>query len=588
MEKSRQPLAYSFDFAERWEQFTQMLYVRIWSILAFAAVTFFIVAVGTLLQTKIYRASATVLIDRESPTVLSVSTTRDESTLGSSEYLAYADYYQTQLSIITSRSVAQKVFDKLKLYERPRYTRAKDPILKLLRQVKVEPVKLTRMARIRVEDPGSQLAARIANEFAVTFVQENLSKTAGDETLILMKNEYLKLQSKEAELSKRYKNKFPAVLRTRQQMQQLAQLIDEETQRQLDEKRRHIEGEAIEGGEGLPSSLRERFRENSMVGGLKPNNIRIVDLAEIPKKTAKPLVPLNLFLGLFLGLLGGVGTAVAQEMIDNTLKSPKDFERENRFVCLGCVPTLNGLSPGSDNDLSASYQYIQKNPHSQIAEAYRVLRTRLLYSTPKEGTPILVITSPASGEGKTTTASNLAIALSQLGLKILLVDCDLRKPKIHEAFHLAQYPGLSEFLIGRISFEDVTRPTEIPGLWVTTSGAAPPNPADLLQSSAMKEFLKRAGSKFDRVLLDCPPIIPITDAVILAAVAGRVLAVVRSGKTPRHALHRLNEACLEVDARVLGVVLNDVSDRTITTYYGYSSYRYGYGQEGEKSRASPG
>ena len=585
MEKSHPPLTFSFDFSERWNHFVRLLYVRLWTIAAFAGVTFFVVAVGTLLQTKIYRATATLLIEREPPTVLSVSTTRDESTLGNSEYFAYADYYQTQLAIITSRSVAEKVFDQLKLYEVRRYARSKDPVAKLLRQVKVEPVKLTRMAKIRVEDSNPRQAARIANEFAVTFVKENLHKTTSDESLSLMKNEYLQLQTKEAELSKRYKDKFPAVVRVRQQMQQLARLIEEETRKQIEAKRRHLEGQPLEEVQGAPASWRERFRESSVVGGIKPNNIRIVDLAEAPKKAAKPLVPLNLFLGLFLGLLGGVGTAVAQEMIDNTLKSPADFEHETRFIFLGHVPAIEGLPVAAENGLSPSYQYIQTNPHSPVAEAYRALRTKLLYATPHEGTPVLVVTSPASGEGKTTTSSNLAIALSQLGLKILLVDCDLRKPKIHEAFHLAQNPGLSEFLVGRASFEDITRPSEVPGLWVTTSGAIPPNPAELLQSSAMKEFLKRATAKFERILLDCPPVIPVTDAVILAALAGKVVAVVQSGKTPRPALHRLNEACHEVGAKVLGVILNNVAGRQTSTYYGYSSYRYGQGHEGGEGKS---
>jgi capsular exopolysaccharide synthesis family protein len=193
------------------------------------------------------------------------------------------------------------------------------------------------------------------------------------------------------------------------------------------------------------------------------------------------------------------------------------------------------------------------------------------------------VTSPGSQEGKTTTTTNLGIALAQIGLKILLVDADLRKPRLHEVFQISQKPGLSEYLIGKASFEKIIQATEIPGVWVVTSGTLPKNPAELLGLPAMQQFIKHATEKFDRVLLDAPPVIPVTDAVVLSALTGNVLAIASSGKTPRQALYRLMSVVQDVHAKVLGVILNNVPTHNITAYgYGYGVYRYG-----EPSKPAP-
>ena len=567
------------DLPQQWNTFLRLISVRLQTILIFASVVFSIIFIGTLFQTRQYRGTATVLIDIESPNLLSVSTSKDEAIVGENNYMAYADYYQTQVEIITSRAVAKRVFDNLKLGEKKNFRRAKDPLDKLLRKMKVKSVKLTRLAKINVLDPDPQMAARLANEFAMVFVEENLSKTTSDETLTLMKNEYLKLQSKEAELSKRYKAQFPAMVRIHQQMDQLAKALEEETKRQLHYERRQAEATSL--SDTHAQSLIERIHENSMVGGLRPNNIRVVDFAEVPVRPAKPNLRLNFFLALFLGLLGGIGTAVGQELLDSSVKNPEDIERDGRFTLLGYVPQIDGLSESSGADLRERYQYSLIQPHSQAAEAYRTLRTSFMYAASQDKAHIVVMTSPGVGEGKTTTSTNLAISLTQVGLKVLLVDADLRRPRVHQAFEMSQAPGLSEFLVGRASFESITQPTEIPGLWVVTSGACPPNPSELLSSPPMADFLKRAAEKFERILLDTPPVIPVTDAAILAGMTGAVIAVVQSGKTPRQALHRLNAVCQEAHAKILGIILNNVPFRASSTYYGYSSYGdHGYGYSG--------
>ncbi len=581
----------TFNFSEYWHFFLRLLQTRRWTILTFLTVTFLVVAIGTAFQTRMYDASVTVLIDMEPPNVLTVSTTRDDSTMGQINYLTYADYYRTQLEVIRGRRIAKKVFENLKLGENPQYARQRDPVGALQGQLTVKPIKQTRLVTLTVETPNPKQSAQIANEFAFVFVSDNLAKAAANEAVTLMKNEYLKLQSKEAELSKRYKAKFPAMMRLREQMNQLATSIEKELARQLSdeqssdnlpepEPRKEEPPVQVGTGQKAAGVLFHRLQENSMMGGLRPNNIRIQDLAQVPLKKTKPKVTLNLLLAIVLGLMGGIAAAAIEEFLDNTLKVPKDIERDGRFTLLGHIPKIvipgEPGKPPAPHDPGLLCRHMHLKTNSEAAEGYRVIRTSLIYATPGNDTRTFLFTSPGSGDGKTTTASNLAIALSQLGLKVLLVDADLRNPSIHAGFGIPQSPGLSEFLMGRNSFQEVIHRAGILDLCIAPSGACPPNPAELLSLPQMRDFLKQAEHTFDRVILDTPPIVPVTDATLLAAFTKSVVAVTLSGKTPWQALERLNTNCKAVHAKVLGVILNNVTSFDVPVYgYGRQNYPYG-------------
>lgn len=586
------------NLSEYWHFSIRLLKTRRWTILTFLTVTFLVVAIGTALQTRMYNASVTVLIDMEPPNVLTVSTTRDDSTMGQSNYLTYADYYRTQLEIIRGRRLAKKVFGNLKLDKLPLYMKQPDPVGTLKKQLTVNPIKQTRLVTLMVETPDPKLSAQIANEFAFVFVSDNLAKAAANEAVTLMKNEYLKLQSKEAELSKRYKAKFPAMIRLREQMNQLATSIEKELARQLSDEQTdtHLITEPESRKEEPPALSRteqraagvlfHQLQENSMMGGLRPNNIRIQDLAQVPLKKTKPKVTLNLLLALILGLMGGIAAAAIEELFDSTLKVPKDIEREGRFTFLGHIPRIEPpVEPGKASvppDSSVVCQHMHLKPNSETAEGYRVIRTNLIYAA-GNNTRTLLFTSPGSGEGKTTTASNLAIAFSQLGLKVLLIDADLRNPSVHAGFGISQGPGLSEFLTGRNSFQEVIHRLSIPNLAIVPSGDCPSNPSELLALPKMQELLKLAEQKFDHVFIDTPPIVPVTDATILAALTKTVVAITQSGKTPRQALDRLDAGCKAVHAKVLGVILNNVTNFDVPVY-GYGRQNYPYGK---KASADP-
>ncbi len=269
----------TFDLSEYWRFFLRLLQTRRWTVLTFLTVTFLVVAIGTAFQTRMYDASVTVLIDMEPANVLTVSTSRDDSTMGQNNYLTYADYYRTQLEVIRGRRIAKKVFDNLNLGKNPAYASQPNPVGALQDQLTVSPIKQTRLVTLTIETPSPKLSAQIANEFAFVFVSDNLAKAAANEAVTLMKNEYLKLQSKEAELSKRYKAKFPAMMRLREQMNQLATSIEKELAHQLSDEQfannpaglPKEEPSASAGTEQRAAGvLFQRLQENSMMGGYGP------------------------------------------------------------------------------------------------------------------------------------------------------------------------------------------------------------------------------------------------------------------------------------------------------------------------------
>lgn len=221
-----------------------------------------------------------------------------------------------------------------------------------------------------------------------------------------------------------------------------------------------------------------------------------------------------------------------------------------------------------------------KHPKSPVSEAYRTLRTNIQFSSFDDRVKTIVITSSGPGEGKSTTAANLAVSLAQGGHNTILVDCDQRKPKIHKTFKLSNQIGLSNLLIGEASFEEAIHKTTVDKLSVLTSGIKPPNPAELLSSSKMQRFITSLKEKYDYIILDTPPVIMVTDAQVLAKYADGCLLVVASREAEREAAVKAKELLEKVNAKVLGVVLNKL-DTSKNGNYGYY-YQYYYGNEDMK------
>ena len=355
----------------------------------------------------------------------------------------------------------------------------------------------------------------------------------------------------------------------------------------------------------LYDGLLQKLKEAGITAGLRSSNIRVVDPALTPSSPSRPQKARNIFLALLVGLVGGVGLALFREYLDNTVKSPDDIEALTGLPSLAVVPSLPGLNghqgrrAGAAALQSASgprvelLSYVQ--PKSQISEAFRALRTSLLLSQADHPPQVILVTSALPREGKTTAAVNLAVTLAQLGDRTLLMDSDLRKPGIRRALNLTigKEAGLSSYLAGVSTLDEVLVPhPTISNLEALTTGPVPPSPADLLSSHRMREAIAELRLRFKFIVIDSPPVMAATDAVILSALTDGVLLVVRSGETPKEAFTRTRDLLAAVKCRLLGVVLNAVDSSAPDYYYSYRyypyAYGYGYGEDVAKTSRFPG
>jgi len=352
-----------------------------------------------------------------------------------------------------------------------------------------------------------------------------------------------------------------------------------------------------ESNRQLYDGLLQRLKEAGVTAGLRNSNVQIIDTARVPLRPAQPNIPRNITTGFFLSLAGGIGLAFLLEMLDNSVRSPDQVELVAGLPTLGMIPSgvrLNSSYGRALKPLRANSQIMPQQesvetisylrPQSQSAEAYRTLRTSILLSSWGAPPKVLLVTSPLAQEGKTTTSVNTAIVLAQRGARVLMVDADLRRPSIHKAFGVPQRPGLSEYLTGNISECPTTPWAQLPNLHVLPSGGSPPHPAELLGSAMMNNVLTEWRKQFDHIVIDTPPALSVTDAVLLSVQADSVILVIRSGQTTKQALRRARQLLAYVNAKIIGVVVNamDLNASDYYYYYGYYGKKYGYYYKSDK------
>jgi polysaccharide biosynthesis transport protein len=421
-----------------------------------------------------------------------------------------------------------------------------------------------------------------------------------------------------------YGPNFPKVQRLQAQMKEIDKLIAAEKKNILDQiesdykasvERENLLSQALDKQKAEASEMAERLvqynilareadanksmydglltklKEADIAVGLKSSNIRVVDPAMVPTTPARPAKTRNIALSILIGLVGGIGLALLREYLDNTVKTPDDVETLARLPSLAVVPAfteINGngrrsrlLGSPSNNGHDKHVELVAQHlPKSQTSEAFRALRTALLLSQAERPPQVILVTSALPREGKTTAAANLAVTLAQLGDRTLLLDADLRKPGVGRILNLTEgkYAGLSSYLAGVSSLELVTVPHPlIPNLAAIPTGPLPPNPADLLSSHRLAEAISKLRSQYKFIVIDSPPVMAATDAVILSVQADGVLLVVRSGETPKEAFTRARDLLVGVKCHVLGVVLNAVDSTAPDYYYSYRYYPYSYG-----------
>ncbi|NUQ75618.1 MAG: polysaccharide biosynthesis tyrosine autokinase [Polyangiaceae bacterium] len=694
-----------------------------WSIaLAIALAVSLAVTFRTLRETKIYEASATVLFDPNPPRPLGqrVETVVD---MGSGTIWDNHEYYETQYKIIQSMRVALAVVADLGLQHdggfiantppgkpAPQIDISEDDAAQILRgRVKVEPVRDSRLAVVKLEDADPQRAQRILAALVDKYVEQNLddaltstnqatewlrgrldglkgeletsemalheykegknilSVSLDDQSNMLREEmkqisdaltsvrtrreevaarraELAKIKAEDPkdlpasellqnDLLKELRRSYEDAVRERdallglgkgknhpevqsaeamvttaktallsevrniqraldgdlavlkRQEAGLAGLFERAKKQALDLNLLEIEYNRLrrskENNEKLYSIVLERTKESELAKMLRVNNVRVVDRPLLPKAPIRPNVPKSVSVGVVAGLILGIGAALLRGLLDRSIKTSDDLERDLGVAFLGLLPEIGkgseappyrGKRSRPKTPLTGSPELVvHEQPTSGIAEAARTIRTNLLFMAPDKPYKTLLVTSAGPAEGKTTVASCIAIAMAQAGQRVVLIDCDLRRPRVHRVFRKSSELGVTTAVIDH-SIDAVVLETEVPNLFVIPAGPTPPHPSELLHSESFKKFLAGAAERFDRVIIDSPPVVPVTDAAILSTLVDATVLVVRAFKTShelaRHALRALND----IGARKAGAVLNAVN--LSRHEYKYSHYYY--------------
>jgi capsular exopolysaccharide synthesis family protein len=353
----------------------------------------------------------------------------------------------------------------------------------------------------------------------------------------------------------------------------------------------------VETAKSIYTDFLQRYNQSKIQVAEQHNNMRIIEPAQTPGGPIGPNRSRSIAIALFLSLGAGVALAFFLNYLDNTVKTVEDVSRYAQLPALSVIPALSGSNlrnlPGRKGKKALPATGSQPRPEgasaaelmaldnrSAAAEAYRVLRTSVLLSSAGSPPKMILVTSGQPGEGKTTTVVNMGISLAQLGASVIIVDCDLRKPSTHKLFGVDHVRGLSTYLARNIEIDSVTQKLQIRNLSLIPCGPIPPNPAELISSEKMKDLLRLLAEKYDHVLIDSPPLINVTDPVILSTMVDGVILVVHGGKSTRDVVRRARQELSSVGAKIFGVVLNNVDLRRegYDYYYYYRYYSDYYGE----------
>jgi succinoglycan biosynthesis transport protein ExoP len=307
--------------------------------------------------------------------------------------------------------------------------------------------------------------------------------------------------------------------------------------------------------------------------------------AEPKMAPVRPSLTRNALMGLAVGLLLGLLIALAGVLLDNTVHTQAEVEELLRLPFLGLIPRIADDERAQAKEIGYNRNrdlFVVQNPKSAVAECARSVRTNLLFMGADRPLRKLLMTSAGTGEGKTTTSIGLAVTMAQAGNRVVLLDTDLRKPRLHRTFGVSGEVGITSVLVDAAKLDEAIKKTEVVGLDLLPCGPLPPNPADLLHSDRFKELLERLAGMYDRVLLDSPPVGVVTDAAILSQLVDGSLLVIQANRTTRESARRARRRLLDVEANIVGVVLNDLDIDSAANSNQYYYYRYGYGTDGEE------
>lgn len=533
---------------------------------------------------------------------------------------------KNQLSILTSRTLAKKVVEHLIEGQDNTFSGRKEPERAFLSGVTVEMIPGTQLVDVGYISRNPVQAAKFANALVNVYIQQEIKKRTEaskyatgwleaqlgelrkkleaseialnefmqrEEAFFMpnverkthgvledLKQQQISIENEIIELSRRYKSKHPRMISLQTRLQAVRDSMDEETKKLIELNTKMIEYNVlqreVDSNKNLYNSLLRRTKETEVSKELETTNVSIVDLADVPKGPFTPNRKRDISAGVTMGLLLGVVFAFILEYLDSTVKTAEDIEMYVRLPFLGYVPSARREAKSEQEiDLIA-----HKSPRSRITEAYRSVRTSIIFSSP-EDRPLktILVTSTSPQEGKTTMSINLATVFAHANERTVIVEGDLRKPRIARSFGMENNVGVSTYLTGNKELDQVIRSSFIPNLFIISSGPKPPNPSELLISPKTNLFLEQLQKKFDRVIIDSPPTFSVADSVILANKVDGVMVVIRAGFLNIDIILRGRQRLSEAKARILGVVLNNVDVRKEDSYY---YYHYYYSEEKEK------
>ncbi len=443
---------------------------------------------------------------------------------------------------------------------------------------------------------------------------DSLEKVIDNNLIQDLKRKYLQVREDQAEVGEKYLPGHPRYVSLENRASMLRESIDREidkvlgsmeaeyrtkleTERSLQKAVGQVKDEAqsinqkeidynrlkrvADNYAALHQLVLTRQKEATLASHQETNNVYKLDAAIEPLLPVYPRVRLNVLLAVVVGLLGGIGLAFFLEYLDNSIKSQEDVEKYLHVPFLGIIPSIKLIDPGAEGKQNTPMRdnYLLSHPKSSVAECCRTVRTNILFMTPDNPARRLLVTSSQPEEGKSTASINLSITMAQGGSRVLLVDTDLRRPRLHKTFGVKTGMGITTAILGEGSLEEVIHHSEIPGLDLLPCGPVPPNPTELLHTDRFARIVEQLSEMYDRVIFDSPPVLVVADPLILSRLMDGVVVVIKSSHTardlPRVAIRQLKD----MQARILGVVLNDLDlEHREYGYYYYRRYGYYYGE----------
>lgn len=593
---------------------------KLWVILLCSAITTTDATMKTLKKVPLYQATARVIIERNQPHVTGIQQV----------YVPTWDkeYIQSQINIIYSRSLAKKAAESLIASGDTTFQGMSNPESAFLGGVKANIVPGTQLIDIGYVSRDATKAAKFANTLTEVFIKQDVEKRTeasryatgwlqteftelkkkledsernlndylqrnqiittpdiekrAQSILEGLKQEKVKIENEITGLSKRYKPKHPKMVSLITRLEAIIKSIEDETKKLLELNTKTIEYNAlkreVDSNKSLCESLLRRIKETEVSADLETSSIRIVDKATVPASPFSPKRKNDVSRGLTLGLILGVALVFLLEYFDSTVKTAEDIENYVRLPFLGYVPSARQEAKSKlakDVDLLS-----HRLARSRVAEAYRSIRTSIIFSSP-EDKPLktILITSASPEEGKSTVTINLGIIFAHANEKILILDADMHKSRLANSLGVDNKTGLSSFLAGTSTLEMSIKQTFIPNLFILPNGPVPPSPAELLTSAKTHQLLEELKARFDRIIIDSPPVLTVTDAAILANMTDGVVYIIRAGFRNIDIILKSRQRLNEVKSRIIGVILNNTNVKREDAYY---YYHYYYSQEKDK------